>query len=877
MNIVRKVLNTLGFSRGTIGFEALIAVAWRVSLVIALLSFGIYIAVQQLLIDRVVAKIELSAETRAFKENQLFERIEMAHNSAAKALTELMTHRPGFEQAELDALFYEHGDGTLRTRPELFDGTIVDGGLYVSGTGGLIKGSAALTDDRKRLFLNAFKVATQVGAAHYPNLLSYYFFTPNSDIIIRAPDREDKLLFYRRDAPPDLSIEGMELLNVTLPENNPDRQFRCTSLQPITSDPDANIWTTGCHLPFDWNGQHVGAFGSSLRLTELMSESVADPMTDAQNMIISEDGKLIAHPVYTQAGSDIENNVDIAASSNSDVKSIYQNIQANSGKSLWSATLNDVGLYIAVGRIEGFNGYYVVAYPKAFINAQASNAALKILYAGLAALVIALVTLTSTVRRTVTEPLNQLRDRTRQLALGKFETKGGPENNQSSGEIQALAASTERMARELAQIIGNLEDTVERRTRDLASARDDAERASAAKTNFLANMSHEIRTPLTGVIGMLDLLSQESLPTTAKSYLTMADKSSTLLLNLVNDILDISRLEAGKFAVRKSTVSINGAIEDTSESLMLLAKQKYLSLRYKTDLTEPLWVSTDLKIIRQILINLVGNAIKFTENGSIEVHLEADVQKADDATGTAFVTFSVQDTGPGLTNAQIGKLFDRFEQLDNHHGSSTTQKGTGLGLSIVKELVELLDGTIECSSTPGIGTTFTVKLPLALSQPSPQQIAAASGLKAAPPDGESLKGIKLLGVDDNSINRVIIQKLCERLGAEIRVFESGAEMIAYVSIEGAADDIDALLMDINMPGMDGLETLTVIRNLPGRVADLPAIALTADAIEGSAERVKARGMNGFISKPVDPEVLVSTILELMPEWTAPDNDASGKT
>lgn len=866
MSPAKKPVGTLGFKRGTIGFEALVAVAWRVSLIIIILSLGIYVVVKNLLEDRVVTKIELAAEARAFQESQLFEHIEFAHHSAARELTALLDEQEKigitFPPNDFDEIFYDHGDGSYRTRPELFDGILLSNGRYASGTGGILPAGILLDDAKKHFLENAFNVVLQAGSAHYPEFLSYYFFTANGELIIRAPDREDKLLFYRRDAPANFSLEGLEIARVISPELNPNGEFRCTSLQPIASAPATNGWTTGCHLPFYWKGKQYGAFGVSIQLMSLMTEAIANPPDGAENMIISSDGKLVAHPRLTVEGDGLEANIDIMSSPNEDIKAIFRDIQAHGGEDSWVSSLDLVDLYVAVGRIRGLDGFYVVAYPKSLIADEASAAALNILYAGVIALVVALLTLTRTVRRTVTEPLNHLRIRTKQLALGKFEDDDDADAD-AAGEIKALAVSTERMARDLAQIIGNLEDTVDERTRDLANARDVAQRASAAKTNFLANMSHEIRTPLTGIIGMLDLLSREPLPRSSKSYLDMARKSSSLLLNLVNDILDISRLEAGKFAVRPTTICISEAVEETAESLALLARQKHLRLNVKSSLSEPLWVMADLKIIRQILINLVGNAIKFTERGSITVRMDADMSSTPNGTDMTHLTLAVEDTGMGFSPQQLAKLYERFEQLEEHQTNASADKGTGLGLSIVKELVDLIGGTIDCESTRSQGTTFTVRLPLPTSHPSKQQLEDAVALANALDNENALEGIRILAVDDNEINRVIIEKVCEQLGADIKVLESGADMVARLSIADFADKIDVLLMDINMPIMDGLETLAAIRMLPGKAQTVPAIALTADAIDGTAERMKAGGMDGYVTKPIDPAMLIAAILALV--------------
>lgn len=854
MRITRNILGSLGLKQNSIGFEALIATAWRVILLIGVLSVGSYFLVQQQLETRLINKLEIAVEARAHREGELFRNIEQANENAKRILQSLLENDTATNTMIFEDVFIDFGDNTYRTIDEIYDGTLLENGLYIQGSAGFIPNAADYTTADKKLMAAAIQTVVQVGSAYYPQFESYYFYTPQGRLFIWAPDRAGNLMFYRKEAPPDFSITDYEVVQITLPENNPERAFVCTTLQPIVDASTGASWTRGCQIPFDFEGKHVGGFGSSMRLTRTLGDGENNPLVGGEHMIISADGKLVEHPKLTKPGTDIEKNLDILSSENEDIKTIYSNVQLNGSKITWVDFVDKTNSYIAASEIYGLGGYYVIAYPKSLIAAEASATAFNILYLGLAAMVIALFTLAATMKRTVTQPLNQLVLRTKQLALGKFEIDKSTRENGPTAEIEALAASTEQMASELSQIVFNLEKTVDDRTKDLKHARDEAEKANSAKTDFLANMSHEIRTPLTGVIGMLELLAEEQLTPSAKTYLDMAQKSSTLLLNLVNDILDISRLEAGKFSVRLSTIELTSAIKETSESLALLAKQKQLSLTLEDNIGSDFWVLTDIKIIRQILINLIGNAIKFTDTGGVTVAVSA--YSMDD--NVKRIAITVSDSGKGLTTGQIEKLFERFEQVETEHKEGT--KGTGLGLAIVKELTALLGGDINCTSEPDAGTSFHVTIPMKSStepkSKSPDEIPHQKGAKP-------LLGVTLLGVDDNPINRVIVQRVCEQMGAKITMLESGADMVAELGTGTAADKYDALLMDINMPGLNGIETLAAIRALPGKAQTIPAIALTADAIEGTAQRMKEGGMAEYVTKPIDPKVLATAILDVI--------------
>ena len=844
-------LSRLGLTRNSIGRAALAAVGWRISMLLIIVSFAGYYYLQRSLENRLIDRLEIATTASADKESELFRDIKQAHEQSEKLLRQMLA-APGENPITFEDLFNAQQDGSFRSKDALFDGLHLSGNRYIDGTGAIIPSTIQLDQERERLLANALLVSVQMGQAYYPEVLSYYFFTPDSAVLIRAPSREDNLNFYRKNAPHDFDISSRGLARVTSVEQNPEREFRCTTLRPLLSDVFGNSWTTGCHLPIDIDGEHVGSFGSSVRLNKLLASGRQTKFDGGDTMIISSDGKLIMHSRLTKDGEIDEQMLDIQAAGNQDVRSIYADMLENLPATQWVSFLPELDAYVAAAKIDHLDGYFIFSYPRALIIEEAGAAGLNMLHLGAAALIIALLTLILTLRKTVTAPLNRLIKRTEQLALGQFKASDIKDPSDVTSEIDALAKSTEKMAGEIATMVGSLEIKVAERTEALEAARDEAERANAAKTDFLANMSHEIRTPLTGIIGMLELLSEQELTKEAKNNLMLAQKSSGLLLALVNDILDISRLEAGKFSLHMSALDIREALQETAESLRLLANQKSLDLTFLDHFQEALWVEIDLKVTRQILINLVGNAIKFTEEGSVTIEFNA--REIDDT--TVCLQLDVVDTGVGMTQEESARVFDRFEQS----GPSLTgeQIGAGLGLAIVKDLVTLLGGDITCLTAKGRGSRFTVSFPVTRLENPPQPLSTDNKIRV---NERPLRGLSIIAVDDNAINRIIIGKTCETLGAKIELFETGDDMIAHLSQENAPR-YDVMLLDLNMPEKDGFETLGAIRSLSNTAATLPAIALTADAIDGTEAKVKTAGMEGYVTKPINASELAEAILLL---------------
>lgn len=377
-----------------------------------------------------------------------------------------------------------------------------------------------------------------------------------------------------------------------------------------------------------------------------------------------------------------------------------------------------------------------------------------------------------------------------------------------------------------------LEAKVEERTEKLEGAMQAAQSANRAKTEFLATMSHEIRTPMNGVLGAVQLLEDSPLNREQRKLVSVIRQSGEDLVGIVDDILSLSKVEAGKLTLEKVELSP----QTLGESLVALfrpkAEAKGVVMRLSVGGGVPDRILSDPQRLRQILLNLVGNAVKFTEEGEVVLLITAD-------RAAETISFHVQDTGLGIATDQIPTLFDPFVQAD----SSTTRRygGSGLGLSIVRRFVEAMKGTITVESEPGRGSVFRLTLPLEIAAPALVPDSVPGSTIPPVPDG-----LRVLVCEDNAVNQLLFRKMLMRLGCEVRVANDGRRALEILR----AEPIDVVLMDCQMPELDGYETTREIRSWHGRFSDLPVIALTASAMEEDRQRCFAAGMNDFLSKPL---------------------------
>jgi PAS domain S-box-containing protein len=389
----------------------------------------------------------------------------------------------------------------------------------------------------------------------------------------------------------------------------------------------------------------------------------------------------------------------------------------------------------------------------------------------------------------------------------------------------------------------------------LRKAKDAAEESARAKGIFLATMSHELRTPMNGVLGCTQLLQDTSLTDQQRQLIETMHRSAEALLALVNDILDFSKIEAGKMTLEVADVDLRALIKDVTTLVAESAKKKGLTVSVEIASDVPSEFRGDAIRLRQILFNLVGNALKFTEQGGVTIAVRLAPQQANSSEAIV-VQWSVRDTGIGLTSEQLARLFQAYSQAE----SSTARRfgGTGLGLMICRQLVELMGGEITVESTAGQGSTFTYATTLlpAIHREAP----GTSTIQDGPHSGEQVGPFRVLVVDDNEINQVVACKFLQKLGCQVEVARTGRE--AVESIVRTA--YDAVLMDCEMPEMDGYEATREIRlREQGTTRHLPIIALTGHASSQDAQKCRQAGMDEIVTKPVTLPMLRAKLEHLL--------------
>jgi signal transduction histidine kinase/CheY-like chemotaxis protein len=780
--------------------------------------------VQQSSTDRQVRNLELYVKERTEAEDRLFSDLVKVHADATDALMRRLAVLEGASvDAQFEHLFPLKADGTRRSADSLFDGHRHADSGYMHGMGAFLADGRRMSQADKALFVAGLEVAAMAGEAQRSRYDNFYLFTPNNRMLMYGPERDDRLLYYRREAPASFDFRGEEMTTITMPAANPERAMRCTKLRKLLSDPSGKALTTACMTPIDIDGRHVGAWGTTITLDSYLMDAVAESIGGGENLIVSADGELIAAPGMGTRG--VVSPKELAAEEERrDIDGLVAEIRARGGK---AGVFKRDRQVIAYGHLREPDWYFVMSMPSAEIAWSAARTASWVLLFGLLGIIVQAMLLYRIVGHGIVDPLVAL------MAAHRGDGPAeAPDVEARPDEIGALARILHDQRSRNDELLRSLEDRVAARTAEL-------ERANRAKSTFLANMSHELRTPLNGVIALTDQLAETQDQDRRRELAGLVSSSGRLLEQVLSDILDVSKIEAGQFRLTPAPFDLEEVVAAMADLHRASAQAKGLTLSWTIAAdARGTWMG-DAGRIAQILSNLLANAVKFTEAGSVALIVDRD---------EAALRFVVRDTGVGFDETVRERLFRRFEQADD----SITRRfgGTGLGLSICEALTGMMDGDISAEGVPGEGAAFTVRLPLPRATPRREAVVVA-------PDASALKGLTVLMAEDHPTNQKVVQIILEPFGVDLTIVGNGEEAVQA----WAARRFDAVLMDMQMPLMDGLTATRLIREQEAAEGRAPAliVMLTANAMDEHIEAAAAAGADLHIAKPLRPAQLIAAL------------------
>jgi signal transduction histidine kinase/CheY-like chemotaxis protein len=766
-------------------------------------------------------------------EQALFEAIRSQDAGATEQLKKRMALiDPATTDRAFDKLLPLKPDGTRRSAPELFDGRVnpADGG-YVYGIGAFIANGRDVSPADRRMFVAATRVVSQFGVAGHNRLDNFYFVTPANRMVMFGPDRKDRLRYYRETAPATLDFSHEEMMRIVDPANDPQGATRCTGLRKLISDPKAPL-SIACMTPVYLEGRYVGAWGATMPIGAYLADAVRDAPEGATTLILSNKGDLIAYPGFTRPGAASAETVARFKGELNLPKLVARMRAEHRGFGVFEA--KECHSLVAYGHIDGPDWWFLIATSDAEITRAAAQSAALILLLGLVGVLAEAMLLYGIVRRMLVNPLERM--------AHHFTEDGGEESRVDDlalrrDEIGALTRALEAERAKSQELLRSLEARVRQRTAEL-------ERANEAKSMFLANMSHELRTPLNGVIALADTLIGRQEDVESREMAALIVSSGKLLEQVLTDILDVSKIEAGQMELEAVEFDLETLVFRIAELHRASAEEKGLAFGWRVEPEALGRYLGDPVRITQILSNLLSNAVKFTHQGEVRLEIDRD--------GEGRLRFGVVDTGIGFDEETRERLFKRFMQAD----ASTTRRfgGSGLGLSICASLAGLMGGEITAQSKEGEGARFEVILPL------PRLDTAAA---AEPPEGAreglALAGLKVLLAEDHPTNQRIVELVLAPTGADLTIAENGAEALGALERER----FDVVLMDMQMPVMDGLQATAELRRREAAEGHppVPVIMLTANAMGEHVEAARRAGANRHMAKPLRPEALIRAVAE----------------
>jgi len=804
------------------------------SLVMTVLgTLGAFVVFERELSNRQIGYLTDYVRERSSNVDRRFSNLSTLHKAAAEELEQRMNHMSDAQVAQqADAYFPVQADGTRRSRSKYFDGVMEDGD-YTYGMGAFVGHAKDVPPQEMKALVAAFKLVAGFGQAARREYDNFYFFTPwQTRLVMYGPDRPDHLMFYRHEAPADLSIAAEEMARITLPQFDPQRVTRCTNLQRLIQDNVGKRLATACLTPAYVNGRYVGSFGSSMELTHFFLSALNNTPSGASPLIVTSKGELIAYPGFTDQSKAPEKTL-AAYEKRFSLQKLVGEI-AKDGRANGVIDSPDGRQIVAFGRLNGPNWYLLLTYPKAEMMASALRSAAWVLLIGGVASALQALAVVLMARSSIVRPVERLAASCEPEAFGLTQRPDVRDVERRKDEIGVLATALRTEREKTVAVMASLEDRVSERTAQL-------ERANTEKSRFLANMSHELRTPLNGVIAISETLAGKQTTAKGRELAELIVSSGRLLERVLTDILDFSKIEAGEISLARDEFSMQRLVGGIAELHRASAQGKGLAFRWTVASEAEGRFAGDTVRITQVLSNLLSNAVKFTEAG--EVALEV-IAYGDE------VRFQVSDTGIGFDEETGARLFRRFEQAD----ASIRRRfgGTGLGLAISRSLIELMGGRIVVQSTPGRGSTFSVYVPLERLEGE----AAEEGGDQAPV--LDIAGCRVLVAEDHPTNQKVVELILESVGVSPTIVENGQQAIDLLKTER----FDVVLMDMQMPELDGLSATIMLREYERETGAkrTPVIMLTANALDEHIRSSHEAGADLHLSKPIHAQALIESIM-----------------